>query len=415
MDDDKLRKALGLDWQDKLMQPHLKIQHALGSMNKIMDAQNKINKALGVMNANNFVSSYNMPKTAIDVVLSSPSFNSYNSALEKIREQNFARDIVLGGSTVANITKALSGAANNIKSSYDFSVMANDMQSKFATYNSIFEKQLSISEALAKDYFHANKLSTPDWVTKFSQTVNDFDKSRITAFDILTADTYTRITENVPVNEDEEIKSSEEKLDEIALILKENKDVKEELENLYISFAKHIANKLKRRNKRKLKSKDLKVPSEQLALFIHKNLFENSKISTQTVYTFISLIDYVFNAIILAIVFEATGTKIFEKVFGEDTPVAPIQITYQPKITKNVYANVIHDFTIDTTAIYLRNSTKTKCIGKIKPNTQVLILSQKPKWCLVEVLTEKYDRKSKSTIDKVVRGWVMKTHLDYFQ
>ena len=76
---------------------------------------------------------------------------------------------------------------------------------------------------------------------------------------------------------------------------------------------------------------------------------------------------------------------------------------------------MIHDFTIDAAPLYQRNSTKTKCIGKIKPNTQVLILNQKPKWCLVEVLIEKFDKKTKTTIDKVVRGWVMKTHLDYFQ
>jgi hypothetical protein len=415
MDDDKLRKALGLDWQDKLMQPHKKIQEMSTAMNKIMETENRMKAVFGSHNANSFFNSNNVPKSAIDAVLSSSTFSAFNLASEKIKQQNYIRDVVLGGSTVFNVAKALNETSNAVKNLYDFSVIANDIQSKFSTYNSIFERQLSISEVLAKDYFHANKLSTPDWVTKFSQTVSDFDKSRITAFDILTADTYTRITENLPVNEDEEVKSSEEKLDEIALILKENKDVKEELENLYISFAKHIANKLKRRNKRKLKSKDLKAPSEQLALFIHKNLFENSKISTQTVYTFICLIDYVFNTIILAIVFEATGTKIFEKVFGEDTPPTQIQIAYQPKIVKNVYANVIHDFTIDAAPLYQRNSTKTKCIGKIKPNTQVLILNQKPKWCLVEVLIEKFDKKTKTTIDKVVRGWVMKTHLDYFQ
>lgn len=415
MDDDKLRKALGLDWQDKLMQPYKRLHEISDPINKIMEAENRMKAVLGMHNVNSFYDPNNAPKSAIDAVLSSPTFNAYNLASEKIKQQNYIRDVVLGGSTVFNAAKVLNETSNAIKSSYDFSVMANDIQSKFAKYNSIFERQLSISEVLAKDYFHANKLSTPDWVTKYSQIINDFDKSRVSAFDILTADTYTRITENVPVNEDEEVKSSEEKLDEIALILKENKDIKEELENLYISFSKHIANKLKRRNKRKLKSKDFKEPSEQLALFIHKNLFENSKISTQTVYTFICLIDYVFNAIILAIVLEATGSKIYEKVFGEDTPVAPIQVTYQPKIAKNVYTNIIHDFTIDTTAIYLRNSTKTKCIGSINPNTRVLILSQKPKWCFVEVLIEKFDKKSKTTIEKVVRGWVVKQHLDYFQ
>lgn len=319
----------------------------------------------------------------------------------------------LGGSTISKLAKF--AQESRPYSDNRLADIANGIHDKFRTYSGVYQRQQSITEVLSKGYFTANHLTNPAWLEKITQTERRFDTKNVSLFDVLGFEALTRITEKFG-KETEEPLNAEENIEQISELLKQNSEIKTELEKLYFSFAKHIANKIKRR--KRVKAKDLKEPSKLLAELIHKHLFKNTSISQQTVYIFVCLIGYTFTTIFIGMIMAAKGTDMFDNVFGLNSKQIPQQQIINTKNTYNIvnnYNNLISDFVIEDANIYLRNSIKTKCIGKIKRNTIVLILSQKEKWCFIEAVVEKYDKKEKTTIEKVVKGWVMKNSLDNFQ
>lgn len=97
----------------------------------------------------------------------------------------------------------------------------------------------------------------------------------------------------------------------------------------------------------------------------------------------------------------------------------PDSIQQKPMVVNNYnttinYSSFITDFVVKKASIYLRNSDTTRCLGKIDIGSTVLILSEKPKWCYVEVIIEKYSSKGVKLGEKLVRGWVRKENLESF-
>lgn len=292
--------------------------------------------------------------------------------------------------------------------------LALSMKEIFTSKSDILAAQIAISESIGKDYFSANHLAMPSWLKENHFKKHKFNEDQVSFADILSANTLTRITENF-ITENEDENGINESLQKITDLLNENSTLKTEIQNLYFSFGKHIASKLNKR--KKLKEEDLKEPTKMLTSFIHKNLLKENFLRPQTIYTIICIIEYVFSLIIIGIILEAKGGSIYNSVMGEDEKIQQVQPAHSNnthKITDN-YQNILSDFVIKDASIYIRNSIKARCFGKIKCNTSVLILTQKPKWCLVEALVTIYNKKTKTTLEVVKRGWVMKKNLDYFQ
>lgn len=338
----------------------------------------------------------------------------FADSLNHMNKRHDPLQVILGGSTITALARSIQ-MSQPINKVNTFADLAKRIQDKYSTHHNVFNKQLTITELLSKGYFNANNLAYPSWINKISQTEKLFDSRNVNLFDVLSAETLTRITETIEEVSEEDVNAGEN-LDQISEVLKENAALKNELENLYLNFAKHIASKLKRR--KRVNSRDLKEPSKLLTAFIHKHLFTNTRLSQQAIYTFICLIEYVFTVIFIGLIMEGKGDDIFNKIFSNETETIP----QQQAITNNNTYNIVNnynfnqsDFVINDAKVYLRNSVKTNCIGKIKQNTTILILSQKLEWCFVEAIAEKYDKKRKKIIEKVVRGWIMKKHLDSFQ
>lgn len=406
------------DWGDKLNSTHKKFEATANPFKGISDVASTVNQYAAIFGIahqlNGIHAQVNKHNSVFDQLFSS-SRNVYKiaDAIQQMSKKVDTLQIVLGGSTISTLAKftqeSRKFSANNLGG------IACDIHDKFRMHSSLFESQLSLTEQLSKGYFSANHLAIPSWVDKITQTERRFDAKNVNLFDVLSAETLTRLTWKFG-KETEEPVDAEGNIEQITDLLNQNSELKKELENLYLSFAKHITGKLKRR--RKLKAKDLKEPSKLFTEFIHKHLFKNTGISLQTVFTFVCLIWYLFNVILIGMIMEAKGADMFDSVFGGDSEQIPQQEIINNKNTYNIvnnYNNITSDFVIKDVSVYLRNSTKTKCIGRIKRTTTVLILSQKPKWCFIEAVIEKYDIKTKTTMEKVVRGWILKECLDYFQ
>lgn len=406
------------DWADKLNSTHKKFEAAANPFKGISEIASTVNQyeaIFGIAHQLNGIHAQTNKHNSVFDQLFSSSRNVYKitDAMQQMSEKADALQIVLGGSTISTLAKftqeSRKFSANNLGG------IASDIHDKFRMHSGLFERQLSLTEQLSKGYFSTNHLAIPLWVDKITQTEKRFDAKNVNLFDVLSAETLTRLIGGFR-KETEEAVNAEGNIEQITDLLNQNSELKKELENLYLSFAKHITGKLNRR--KKLKAKDLKEPSKLFTEFIHKHLFKNTGISLQTVFTFVCLIEYAFTVIFIGMIMEAKGKDMFDGIFGVDSEQMPQQQIINNKSTYNIvnnYNNITSDFVIKDVSVYLRNSTKTKCIGKIKRTTTVLILSQKPKWCFIEAVIEKYDIKTKTTIEKVVRGWILNEYLDYFQ
>lgn len=406
------------DWADKLNSTNKKLEAAANPFKGMTDMALKTNKNMDMFDiARHFEgvgARINKQNNVFDHLFS-PSLNVYKmaDAMQQMNRKTDILQIVLGGSTISTLTKFAQGSEKPFGN--NLSDIASVIQDKFRLHNRIFESQLSITEQLSKGYFTANHLAIPSWVEKITQTERRFDRKNVNLFDVLSAETLTRLTGKSGKEAEESI-NVEGNIGQITELLNQSAELKTELETLYLSFAKHISSKLKRR--KKLKAKDLKEPSKLFTEFIHKHLFKNTGISLQTVFTFVCLIEYSFTVIFIGMIMEDKGKDMFDSIFGVDSKqILQQQITNNKNAYNivNNYRNIINDFVIVDANVYLRNSTKTKCIGRIKHNTIVVIICQKPKWCFIEAVVGKYDKKTKTTIEKVVRGWILKEHLDYFQ
>jgi len=318
---------------------------------------------------------------------------------------NMTNNVLNGFSSPIDISKSIF----NIKISNDFAAGINH---KFKMFDDLFQRQLSISETMSRSYFTANQMSIPSWVDKISQIETNFNINNLNLIGLLSAETLTRLAEKHENVEDRVI-PAEENITELSKLIEENQALKSELDNLYRSFSKYIVSKVKK--KKKIQQADLNEPKIQISKFIHKILFKDNSISLQSVYNLVCLLDFVFTVIILGIIMEGKGSDIYDSIVGEETKQTTQPINFHKNITTNIYYDIKCDFVIEDAKLYLRNSLKSKCLGLVKINTTVIIIKQKPKWCFIEVLVKNYNKKTKSNIEKVEKGWILKKHLDYFQ
>ncbi len=381
-----------------------KIDRTINSLNNLETIAAKLNKTNAFFDISNQLSQIAIKDKIqhnFGSLFSSPfnfhsSQNKYNSI-----------DTFLNG----DITTLLNNAIKNITiaSTLDFASQAGGIYEKISANNLAYEKQLSIASQLSKSFFLANHLAIPDWVEKMKGAQNFLSENRLRIFDILSADTFIQITEN----EKDNATGSVLELDDI---VRENVELKKELETLYLVFAKKIAKKVKRKRK-KFEHDDLIEPQKILTKIVHKYLLGKFGCSLQTCYIFVVIFNFAIIGIFLNIILEAKGADMFDSIFGSgDKLVQSTQdVRYLDSNVNDYYAHYLKDTVIENANIYLRNSTNTKRIGRINANTVVLILQQKPKWCFIEAIGLKPNKVSGKTEETVIRGWILKKHLAYFQ
>ncbi|MFN7910481.1 MAG: hypothetical protein ACK5QC_01575 [Bacteroidota bacterium] len=332
------------------------------------------------------------------------------NAIERMNSKSNMIQAVLGGSIPALLEEQMKYTQQ--AKGFDLSAFSGGILKKFNAHSQLYDKQLTLAEKLSKGFFAANHLALPSWVDKIQSAQRTFDVANISAFDLLSASTLTRIAEELEYEEDE---TPEETITTVSELINENAELKQDLENLYLAFSKRIASKVKRKKKR-VTSQDLKEPVRIVTEIIHKHLLGKRGVSLQTTNTFIWIINYVLWGILFNIIMEGKGKDMFDGIFGEDEK----QIQTQPIINNNYsainnYNYVSQDTVIEDAGIYLRNSIKAKCLGRVKKGIVVLIIQQKPKWCFVETIIIKNDKKTGKDFKKVVKGWISKKNLAYFQ
>jgi len=314
----------------------------------------------------------------------------------------FMLKITFGGTTISNSSKLIQGSNLNAISS--FTQLAQGIHNKFNSNPFVFERQMNLTEQLTSSYFSINSLHTPAWVDKLS-TYKPTSNNALTFIDLFSAETFSHITEAID-EIDQSLEETGEMYREFENLITENTAIKVQIEKIFKSLRK-----LERKQSKK--HKHLKEPDLLLVNLVFKLLQEN--ISKNKIRILIVTILFVLR-IVWDITIEAKGEYIFNKVFSEESyHEEDTKIIYnnQINITQNIQLNT--DSTINKCSVYLRSSTKSKLLETLKPGAIILILDQKPNWCFIQTVVTKRDKKSKQDIEKVVKGWVLKKHLNYFQ
>lgn len=412
---DELFKGIP-DWANNLNSIHKKLEDAANPLKGLHNITSKLNSSFGMFDVASQISQMHeqmYKRQNVTDFLFAPSLNVNKmiTAIEQMNRKSDSMQAILGGSVTALLANQ---ARNSFKpSGFDFSDLSRGIYEKLNTHSRLYEKQLSIAEQLSKGFYAANHLALPSWVDKIQSAQRTFDVANIRAFDLLSASTLTRIAEEL---EEEQEQTPEENITTVSELISQNAALKQDLENLYFAFAKRITSKLKKKKKR-VTSEDLKEPLRIVTEIIHKHILGQVGVSMQTTYTFIWIINYVLFGVLLNIIMEGKGKDMFDGIFGEDEKQiqAPQQIINNNYPVINNYNYVSQDTVIENANIYQRNSVKTKCIGLVKQSTIVLIIQQKPKWCFVETIVMKYDKKAGKKMEKVIKGWILKKYLSYFQ
>lgn len=314
----------------------------------------------------------------------------YKSPLKEISDSS-AISIIIGGSTVSVLAKLTH------ENSHKFNPTASALDLITANPH-LFSKQVSIFEKLNKHFYEINQLKTPQWLQEINP-VKDYSKVKtLSAFEILSANTLSQFIGEYP--DEEVLTDTEEGLDKMSSLIEENEELKLEIEKLL----KKIANPPKSKSLEKQLA-ELEDPIKQFSYFVHLNLFRGTeKWSLKTTYYFISLINYLIVGIYLP--------KRLENLFFTDTTQTVINhnhVTIDNRRTVNVYMfdNTSEWGVITKNAkVYRRKSTKTDCIGTVLGETTVRILKTKGGWVFIESAMTKFDKKTKTEIDIVSRGWV---------
>jgi hypothetical protein len=410
---DELFKGIP-DWTNNLNSIHKKLEDAANPLKGLQNITSKLDSAFGAFNMARQISEMQgqlYKRQNVTDFLFSPSLN-VNKMINAIEHMNSKPNImqaVLDGSVTALLAEQMK--SQQLKA-FDLSGISSGILGKINAYSQVYDRQLTLAEQLSKGFYAANHLALPSWVDKIQSAQRTFDVTHIRAFDLLSASTLTRIAEKLKYEEDE---TPEENITTVSELISQNADLKKDLESLYLAFSKRIASKVKRKSK-KVTSEDLKEPVRIVTEIIHKHFLGKRGVSLQTTYTFIWIINYVLWGILFNIIMEGKGKDMFDSIFGEDEKQiqAPQVINNSYPVINN-YNYVSQDTVIEDASIYLRNSIETKGLGRVKKGTVVLIIKQKPKWCFVETIIMKHDKKTGRNVEKVVKGWIFKKYLAYFQ
>ncbi len=291
--------------------------------------------------------------------------------------------------------------------------LAMGVQERMLGNSSLYQKQMRITEQLGKGFYAANLWQTPSWVDKMNVLDKAIERSKVRWFDVYSSAALSGI-EDIENSKGFEPKDVESSLDEVSSLLAENGELKDKLDKLYKSIGKNIARNGKKR--KKPSTKELLSIQEKITIFIHRNLFKNTQLSRQKVYILIGVLSFLFT-VLMDIYLSANGSALFNSLIGDD---ANIKTSQQINKTNNFYfinspTKLENDFVICNANLYLRNTLKSKCLGRIERNTTVLILSQKSNWCFIEAIICKLNKKTKVEADTVVRAWIAKKYLDSFQ
>lgn len=411
---DELYKGIP-DWANNLNSIHKKLEDAANPLKGLHNITSKLNSTFGTFDMARQISQmqdqlYKRQQATDFLFAPSLNVNKMINAIEQMNSKSNMIQAVLGGSITALLAEQMKYAQQ--PKGFDLSGISGGILEKINAHSQLYDKQLTLAEQISKGFFAANYLSSPSWVDKIQSAHRTFDVANIRAFDILSASTLTRIAEELEYEEDE---TPEETITTVSELISENTALKQDLENLYLAFSKRVANKVKRKKKR-VTSQDLKEPLRIVTEIIHKHLLGKAGVSLQTTYIFVWMVNFVFWTILFNMLMEAKGKDMFDGIFGEDEK----QIQAPPIINNNYsvinnYNYVSQDTVIEDVSIYQRNSIKTKCLGRVKKGIVVLILQQKPKWCFVETIIIKHNKKTEKDTVKVVKGWILKQSLSYFQ
>lgn len=411
---DELFKGIP-DWANNLKSIHKKLEDATNPLKGLQNITSKHNYTSGVFDMARQLSQmqdqlYKRQQVTDFLFAPSLNVNKMINAIEQMNSMSNMMQAVLGGSVTALLAKQMKYPQQ--PKGFDLSGISGGILEKINAHSQLYDKQLTLAEKLSKDFFAANHLSSPSWVDKIQSAHRTFDVANIRTFDLLSASTLTRIAEELEYKEGE---TPEKTITTVSELIKENTALKQDLENLYLAFSKRVASKAKRKKKR-VTSQDLKEPLRIVTEIIHKHLLGKAGVSLQTTYIFVWIVNFVLWTILFNMLIEARGKDMFDHIFGEDEK----QIQAPPIINNNYsvinnYNYVSQDTVIEDASIYQRNSIKTKCIGRVKKGIVVLILQQKPKWCYVETIIMKHNKKTKKDTEKVVKGWILKQSLSCFQ
>lgn len=411
---DELYKGVP-DWPNTLNSINKKLEDAANPLKGLHNITSKLNSTFGVFEMARQISQmqdqlYKRQHATDFLFAPSLNVNKMINAIEQMNSKSNVMQTVFGGSITDLLTQQMKYTQQS--KGFDFSCISGGILEKFNAHIQLYNKQLTLAEKLSKDFFAANHLASPSWVDKIQSAHQTFDVANVRAFDLLSANTLTRIAEDLEYEDNE---TPEEIITTVSQLISENKALKKDLENLYLAFSKRVANKVKGKKKR-VTDQDLKEPLRILTEIIHKHILGKAGISLQTSYNFVSIVNFVFWSILVNIILEAKGKDMFDVIVGEDEK----QMQATPIINNNYsrinnYNYVSQDSVIEDVSIYQRNSIKTKCLGQVKRGTVVLVLQQKPKWCFVETIIMNHNKKTEKDTMKVVKGWILKQSLSYFQ
>ncbi len=226
--------------------------------------------------------------------------------------------------------------------------------------------------------------------------------SGLTNFDALSAKTLQNI---IDANDGED--QANENLDTLSDILTNQREIKDDVGKLFKEVAK-LAKKGK-----KVKKKQLVSLQEQFTMFLHKTVLRSRLLTLQQTHILVQILYFVIFVVFYDALQEWKGGAILDDIF-KDGKTNKIEADTTKKSVVHDTTFILQDFTVRDATMFLRNSIKTNRLGKVLVNTKVIVIAQKPQWCLVEALVVTVSKKG-DTLEKVRRGWVRKRDLDYFQ
>jgi hypothetical protein len=403
------------NWANSLNSIHNKLEDAANPLRGLQNITSKLNTNFGAYDMARQISQmqdqlYKSQQATDFLFAPSLNVNKMINAIEQMNIKSNMMQALVGGSIHAMLAEQM--IYTQQPKGFDFSAISAGILEKINAHSKLYDNQLTLAEKLSKGFFAANHLALPSWVDKIESAHRTFNVANIRTFDLLSATTLTRIAEELEYEEDE---TPEDTISTITDLIGENVALKQDLESLYLAFAKRITNKVKRK-KRRVTSQDLKEPLRIVTEIIHKHLLGKTGVSLQTTYIFVWMVNFTLWTILFNMLMEAKGKDMFDSVFSEkEKQIQTPQVINNNYSVINNYNYVSQDMVNEDASIYLRNSIKTKCLGRVKKGIIVLIIQQKPKWCFVETIIIANDRKTGKDFEKVVKGWILKKNLAYFQ
>jgi hypothetical protein len=384
MDDDKLRKAFGLDWQNKLIHPYKRIQELSAPINKIMDTQNKIKQAFGGFNTQSFINAYTPPKNAWDY-LTAPASKThlmYNAIAEQAKKADYTKEILMGGHTISVIAKFEQKQIENEKAL----ALVNGIKNTVLQNNNSYLAFLKTSENISNALYPAKSIAVLYGNSNILTATNFIENKKLSPFDILSGTTFSNL---VNIYETTAGGAFEDEMENLNKELINSPEVKSEIEDLVINV-----NRISERTYKKIE--------EYLTDWID-NIAIKLGISKQQSY-FLAM-----TIIFLAAVYnkELLLPKKSQTIINVTN-----NVTIQG-IKKNKQTAIV----VKQAPVYEKNHSTSRKLGLIKENTEIEIQRIKDGWCLIKgvVSVIKKEGKIKAEKDTLMQCWISQKYLSNFQ